>query len=79
MSPSPFSSRARQSSTAGFSLHEESFVVESYSLGLMAPVDGDVLAAKIEAGATDLELRALSEDMRMARRYRRETYGVEVP
>lgn len=51
----------------GLALHKESVVVESYSLGVMAPVDGRRLADAIEAGATELELQDLSEDMRMSR------------
>jgi membrane dipeptidase len=51
----------------GLSLHKESVVVESYSLGLMAPLDGDTIATKIEEGATDVELGALGGDMRMTR------------
>ncbi|HAA76014.1 TPA: dipeptidase [Candidatus Latescibacteria bacterium] len=49
----------------GLALHTESVVVESYSLGIMAPMDGDRMAAAIESGATDLELQDLGEDMRM--------------
>ena len=56
----------------GLGLHKEAVVVESYSLGLMAPVDTEVLAAKVEAGASDVELGALSGDMTMTR-------WVEVP
>lgn len=51
----------------GLALHAESVVVESYSLGLMAPVDGSAIAAKMEEGATDVELSHLSADMRMTR------------
>lgn len=49
----------------GLALHRESVVVESYSLGLMAPVDPVRMNEKIEEGATDIELQDLSEDMRM--------------
>ena len=51
----------------GLALHRESVVVESYSLGVMAPVDGAAVAARIEAGATDVELSHLTADMRMTR------------
>jgi membrane dipeptidase len=51
----------------GLALHKESVVVESYSLGLMAPIDADIISAKIEEGATDEELFHLGEDMRMTR------------
>ena len=49
----------------GLAIHKESVVVESYSLGVMAPLDGKRLSQKIEDGATDIELQDLSEDMRM--------------
>ncbi len=51
----------------GLAIHRDSVVVESYSLGLMAPVDGQAVAAAIEAGATEAELQDLNEDMRMTR------------
>ncbi len=51
----------------GLALHKDSVVVESYSLGLMAPVDGDAIAAKFDEGATDVEIGHLSSDMRMTR------------
>jgi membrane dipeptidase len=51
----------------GLALHRESVVVESYGLGLMAPVDGERVAAAIAAGASKLELQDLTEDMRMSR------------
>lgn len=51
----------------GLALHEESVVVESYSLGVMAPIDGDVIAQKIDEGATDVELADLMESMQRTR------------
>jgi membrane dipeptidase len=51
----------------GLALHGESVVVESYGLGLMAPIDGDKVAAAVEAGASKLELQDMTEDMRMSR------------
>ena len=51
----------------GLALHRESVVVESYGLGLMAPVDGTRMAAAIAAGASGLELQDMGEDMRMSR------------
>ena len=51
----------------GLAIHKDSVVVESYSLGLMAPVDGDAIAAKFGEGATDVEIDQLSSDMRMTR------------
>lgn len=49
----------------GLALHKESVVVESYSLGIMAPLDAERMSAAIESGATDLELQDLGEDVRM--------------
>jgi membrane dipeptidase len=51
----------------GLALHAESVVVESYSLGVMAPMDSARMTAAIETGATELELQDLGEDMRMTR------------
>ena len=51
----------------GLALHTDSVVVESYGLGLMAPMDGARVARKIEEGATELELQDLTEDLRMTR------------
>ncbi len=51
----------------GLELHRESLVAESYSLGVIAPVDGDAVAQAVEAGAADAELHMLTESMRMTR------------
>ncbi|MBT4136635.1 MAG: dipeptidase, partial [Candidatus Latescibacteria bacterium] len=51
----------------GLELHKNALVIESYGLGLGAPVDPDRLNEAIEAGASDRELQDLSEDMRMTR------------
>jgi membrane dipeptidase len=51
----------------GFELHREAIVCESYGLGLRAAVDGDAVAAAIEAGASALEIQDLMEEMSMTR------------
>ena len=51
----------------GLALHRDSVVVESYSLGLSAPVDGQIIAQAMEDGATERELHDLSEDHSMTR------------
>lgn len=47
----------------GLALHEQALVIESYGLGLSAPVDPEVFNAEIEAGASIQEIQALAEDM----------------
>ena len=51
----------------GMELHRNSIVCESYGLGLRNAVDGDAVAAAIEAGASRLEVRDMVEDMSMTR------------
>jgi len=51
----------------GLELHEASLVAESYSLGVLAPIDGAAVASAMEAGASDAELQLLTESMRMTR------------
>ncbi len=51
----------------GLRLHAESVVFDSYGFSPRAAVDGDKLAAEIEAGASDLELQDLREEMSMTR------------
>lgn len=51
----------------GLELHRESLVCESYSLGLLAPIDGAAVARAVEAGISDAELQVLTESMRMTR------------
>lgn len=49
----------------GLRLHAESVVFDAYGFSPRAAIDGDALAAAIEAGASDLELQDLREEMSM--------------
>lgn len=49
----------------GLELHKHSLVVESYSLGLHAPIDADVVNAIREAGGSNSEIQDLIEDQIM--------------
>lgn len=49
----------------GLRLHAESIVFDSYGFSPRAAVDGDALAAAVEAGASDIELQDLREEMSM--------------
>ena len=51
----------------GLALHRDAIVCESYSLGLIAPIDGEAMAQAVEARASEVELQYLSEQMRMTR------------
>lgn len=51
----------------GMELHKNSIVCESYGFSPRAAVDGDAVKAAIESGASDAELRDMTEDMRMTR------------
>jgi membrane dipeptidase len=51
----------------GMALHRDAIVCESYGLGLRAAVDGDAVAAAVDAGASDLEIQDMVEDMSMTR------------
>lgn len=51
----------------GLRLHAESVVFDSYGFSPRSSVDGAKLAAEIEAGASDIELRDLREEMSMTR------------
>ena len=51
----------------GLRLHAESIVFDAYGFSPRAAVDGQALAAAIEAGASDLELQDLREEMTMTR------------
>lgn len=51
----------------GLRLHSESIVFDSYGFSPRAAINGDVLAAEIEAGASDQEVEDLQEDMTMTR------------
>ena len=51
----------------GLRLHSESIVFDSYGFSPRAAINGDLLAAEIEAGASDQEVEDLQEDMTMTR------------
>jgi membrane dipeptidase len=51
----------------GLRLHAASIVFDSYGFSPRAAVDGDALAAAVEAGASAIELQDLREDMSMTR------------
>ena len=51
----------------GLRLHAESLVFDAYGFSPRAAVDGDALAAAVEAGASDIELKDLREEMSMTR------------
>ena len=51
----------------GLRLHAESVVFDAYGFSPRAAVDGDALAAAVEAGASDIELDDLREEMSMTR------------
>jgi membrane dipeptidase len=51
----------------GLELHQNALVIESYGLGLRAPIDPDTVNNAIEEGASDRELQDLTEDMGMTR------------
>ena len=51
----------------GLRLHAESLVFDSYGFSPRAAVDGDVLAAAVESGASDIELKDMREEMGMTR------------
>jgi membrane dipeptidase len=51
----------------GLRLHSESIVFDSYGFSPRAAINGEVLAAEIEAGASDQEVEDLQEDMTMTR------------
>ncbi len=51
----------------GLELHADSLVFDSYGFSPNAAVDGKVLADAVNAGASDVELQDLEEDMRMTR------------
>ena len=49
----------------GLELHRESIVIESYSLGLQGPIDGDAVARVAADKASEIELQYLREQMAM--------------
>ena len=51
----------------GLALHAKSVVFDVYGFSPNAAVDGDRLADAVKAGASDIELQDLEEDMRMTR------------
>ncbi len=51
----------------GLKLHAESIVFDAYGFGPRAAVDGDALAAAVAAGASEVELKDLREEMTMTR------------
>lgn len=51
----------------GLRLHAESIVFDSYGFSPRAAIDGDVMAATMEAGASPQEIEDLQEDMTMTR------------
>ncbi|MFP6618484.1 MAG: membrane dipeptidase [Pirellulaceae bacterium] len=51
----------------GLRLHAESIVFDSYGFSPRAALDGDAMAAAIKAGASDLELDDMREEMGMIR------------
>ncbi|MBI4903141.1 MAG: membrane dipeptidase [Acidobacteria bacterium] len=51
----------------GLELHASSLVMESYGFSPRCALDGDRMKAAIEAGASDIELQDLSEEMLMIR------------
>ncbi|MEQ9410026.1 MAG: membrane dipeptidase [Fuerstiella sp.] len=51
----------------GLELHADSIVFDSYGFAPRAAIDGDALAALIEAGGSDAEIKDLREEMTMTR------------
>src|SRR5262249_8806210 len=51
----------------GLELHANALVFDVYGFAPRAAVDGDGLKAAVEAGASDIELQDLTEDMSMTR------------
>lgn len=51
----------------GLALHAESVVCDSYGFAPRAAVDGDAVKAAMEAGASELEVQDMLEDMSMTR------------
>ena len=51
----------------GLELHAGSVVVESYGFSPRMAIDGDVMRAAMEAGASDAEIEDMREDMMMSR------------
>src|ERR1700716_1484611 len=51
----------------GLELHANSIVIDAYGFSPRAAVDGDQMRAAVEAGASDIELQDLQEEMSMTR------------
>jgi len=51
----------------GLELHKNSIVIEGYGFSPNAAQDGEAVKAAVEAGASELELQDLTEDMNMTR------------
>jgi membrane dipeptidase len=51
----------------GLKLHAESLVFDGYGFAPRAAVDGDAIRQAVEAGASDIELQDMREDMGMTR------------
>jgi len=51
----------------GLELHAESLVFETYGFAPRAAVDGDAMRRAVEAGASDVELKDMREEMSMTR------------
>jgi membrane dipeptidase len=51
----------------GLELHADSLVIEPYGFSPRSAPDGDALRRAIEAGASDVEVQDLTEEMRMTR------------
>ena len=51
----------------GMELHRNSIVCDSYGFAPRAAVDGEAVAAAVEAGASEVEIRDMTEDMSMTR------------
>lgn len=51
----------------GLELHKNSIVCEAYGFAPRSAVDGDIVKAAVEAGASEIELQDMIEDMSMTR------------
>ena len=51
----------------GMELHQNSIVCDSYGFAPRAAVDGEAVAAAVESGASEVEVRDMMEDMSMTR------------
>ena len=51
----------------GFELHANSIVFDAYAAGPQAAIDGDAMRKAMDAGASEIELQDMHEDMFMTR------------